>query len=262
MKVAEIINYLDFAFQPELQEDYDNAGFLIGDPMQEATGALIAVDVTPQVITEAINKGLNLIVTHHPIIFGGVKRITTQSTLGKMIFSLIEHKICVYAAHTNLDNLKHGVNGILAKKLGMTECQILKPMEGKYSEEVGAGMIGKLEKPMATNDFLEIVKQKLKLSQLRCSEICKEEIKKVAICGGSGSFLISDALRNRADIFITADLKYHDFQRAENRIILCDAGHYETEQFSKEIIYSTISKKFRNFACQISDAGNSFIRYI
>ena len=179
-----------------------------------------------------------------------------------MIFELIQNNICVYAAHTNLDNLKKGVNGILAEKLGMTECQILHPMDGMHNAEIGAGMIGKLPSPMETMDFLKMVKEKLNLSQLRCSEICHKEIRKVAICGGAGSFLISDAMRNRAEIFITADLKYHDFQRAEGRIILCDAGHYETEQFTKELIYSTISKKFRNFVCQISEVGNSYVRYI
>ena len=262
MEIAEIINYLDFAFQPELQEEYDNAGFLLGDPLHEATGVLIAVDVTPNVINEAKSKGLNLIVTHHPMIFSGVKHITTMNSLGKMIYDLIENGISVYAAHTNLDNLKHGVNGILAEKLGMTDCQILRPMEGKYSNDIGAGMIGKLEQPMATEDFLNRIKKQLNVSQLRCSDLCKKEIRRVAICGGSGSFLIGDALKMRADIYLTADLKYHDFQQAEGRIILCDAGHYETEQFTKEIIYSTISKKFRNFACQISDEGNSFVRYI
>lgn len=262
MKIAEIINYLDYEFHPEYQEDYDNAGFLLGDPMAEATGALVAIDLTEAVAEEAIANGLNLIVTHHPMIFGGVKRITTQNALGRMITRLIKHDICVYAAHTNLDNIKNGVNGILAEKLGLKDCQILKPMEGLHDKNVGAGMIGRLERAMDTEAFLQHVKEVLKVERLRCSPICRETVERVAICGGAGSFLIGDAMKMRADVLLTADMKYHDFQRAEGRIVLCDAGHYETEQFAKEIIYSAISKKFRNFACRISDEGNAYIRLI
>lgn len=261
MKIAEIINYLDYEFHPEYQEDYDNAGFLLGDPMAEASGALVSIDLTERVVDEAVAKGLNLIVTHHPFIFGGVKRITTQNATGRMIYSLIQNGICVYAAHTNLDNMRHGVNGILAEKLGMRDCQILKPMDGLHDSNVGAGMIGCVE-AVESGAFLQQVKTLLGLGTMRCSELTRSEIRKVAICGGAGSFLIGEAIRQRADIFITADLKYHDFQRAEGRIILCDAGHYETEQFAKELIYSTISKKFRNFACLISDEGNAYVRYI
>lgn len=262
MKIAEIINYLDYEFHPEYQEDYDNAGFLIGDPMIEASGALIAIDLTPEVIDEAINRGANLIVTHHPFIFSGIKRITPRNITGRIIHTLIKHDIAVYAAHTNLDNMKNGVNGILADKLGISNCEILKPLDRLHDRNIGAGMVGTLLSPTPTSDFLHMVKNKLNIDTLRCSSICRSEIRRVAICGGAGSFLIADAIKARADIYITADLKYHDFQRAENNIILCDAGHYETEQFAKEIIYSTISKKFSNFACYISDQGNAFVRYI
>lgn len=262
MKIAEIVNYLDYEFHPEYQEDYDNAGFLVGDPMAEAEGMLVAIDLTDKVIDEALEHGLNLIVTHHPMIFGGMKRITTQNELGRMVTRLIKNDIAVYAAHTNLDNLKNGVNGMLAQKLGIEDCQILKPMEGRHDKNVGAGMIGTLPHPMATEDFLSRVKEVLKTGTLRCSDLCRKEVRRVALCGGAGSFLIGDAVKNRADILLTADLKYHDFQRAEGRIVLCDAGHYETEQFTKEIIYSKISKKFSTFACRISDEGNAYIRYI
>lgn len=262
MKIAEIINYLDYEFHPEYQEDYDNAGFLLGDPMAEATGALVAIDLTEEVVDEAIAHGLNLIVTHHPFIFGGVKRITTQNATGRMITKLIKNDLAVYAAHTNLDNLKNGVNGILAQKLGLKEVQVLKPMEGLHDKNIGAGMIGTLEHAVATGEFLEQVKQTLGVGTLRCSEVCKPKVQRIAICGGAGSFLIGDAIKNRADLYITADLKYHDFQRAERRIVLCDAGHYETEQFAKELIYLRILKKFSTFACRISDACNAYIQYI
>lgn len=262
MKIAEVINYLDFKFQPELQEDYDNSGFLLGDPLQEYSGALVAIDLTPEVISEAVAHGLNLIVTHHPFIYSGIKRITTADLTGQMIYSLIGHHICVYAAHTNLDNLKWGVSGIVAEKLGLKETRILRPAEGRHDPNIGGGIIGLLPASEPAETYIKRIKDLLHVSVLRCSPLCRTTVQRIALCGGSGSFMISDAIRQGADIYLTADLKYHDFQRAEGRIILCDAGHYETEQFAKEIIYSAISKKFSNFVCRISDTRNPYISFI
>ena len=260
MIIAEIISFLDATFHPEYQEDYDNAGFLFGNPQQEICGVMVALDLTPEVINEAIAKQCNLIVTHHPFIFGGIKRITTNNILGRMIFKMAQEGISVYAAHTNLDNLKEGVNGILAQKLGLTDCHILKSLNG--DPEVGAGMVGMLPKRIETDEFLRNIKQLLGLGTLRISNPCHSAVQRVAICGGAGSFLISDAIGAKAEIYLTGDLKYHDFQRAENRIILADIGHYESEQFSKELIYSIISKNFSNFACFIAAADNGYVRYI
>ena len=262
MTIATIIEFLDAELHPEYQEDYDNAGFLLGNPEAECNGVLVAVDVTDAVIEEAREKGANLIVTHHPMIFGGVKRITPKDATGRHIIKLIKNDMAVYAAHTNLDNLKDGVNGILAQVLGLTECHILRQMAGQPSPEVGAGMVGSLPYPMPTQAFLEQVKVCLGLPMLRVSDIASPAVSRVAICGGAGSFLIGDAIRQNADIYLTGDMKYHDFQRAEGRITLVDIGHFESEQFSKELIYSIISKKFSNFACFISERGKSFVHYI
>ena len=262
MTIATIIEFLDAELHPEYQEDYDNAGFLLGNPEAECNGVLVAVDVTDAVIEEAREKGANLIVTHHPMIFGGVKRITPKDATGRHIIKLIKNDMAVYAAHTNLDNLKDGVNGILAQVLGLTECHILRQMAGQPSPEVGAGMVGSLPYPMPTQAFLEQVKVCLGLPILRVSDMASPVVSRVAICGGAGSFLIGDAIRQNADIYLTGDMKYHDFQRAEGRITLVDIGHFESEQFSKELIYSIISKKFSNFACFISERGKSFVNYI
>ena len=262
MTIATIIEFLDAELHPEYQEDYDNAGFLLGNPEAECNGVLVAVDVTDAVIEEAREKGANLIVTHHPMIFGGVKRITPKDATGRHIIKLIKNDMAVYAAHTNLDNLKDGVNGILAQVLGLTECHILRQLAGQPSPEVGAGMVGCLPYPMPTQAFLEQVKVCLGLPMLRVSDIASPAVSRVAICGGAGSFLIGDAIRQNADIYLTGDMKYHDFQRAEGRITLVDIGHFESEQFSKELIYSIISKKFSNFACFISERGKSFVNYI
>ena len=262
MKIYEIIDFLDSELHPEYQEEYDNAGFLLGDPAVECTGALVALDLSPAVIDEAVAQGTNLIVTHHPFIFSGIKRITTTNALGQMIFTLVRNNIAVYAAHTNLDNLKEGINGILAYQLGLTDCHILRPLPSVPAGDVGAGMIGTLPYPMPTAAFLEQVKVCLGLPMLRVSDMASPVVHRVAICGGAGSFLIGDAIAQHADIYLTGDLKYHDFQRAENRITLADIGHYESEQFSKQLIYSIISKKISNFACFISQQGKSFVSYI
>ena len=155
MNIATIIDHLDAELHLEYQEDYDNAGFLLGDPEMECRGVLVAVDVTDDVIEEARERGANLIVTHHPMIFGGVRHITPNDATGRFIIKLIKNDMAVYAAHTNLDNLKNGVNGILAQVLGLTDCQILRQMAGQPSPEVGAGMVGVLPYPMPTQAFLE-----------------------------------------------------------------------------------------------------------
>lgn len=265
MKTGEIIDYLDRQFKPEYQEDYDNAGFLIGDAESNYTGALITLDVTPDTIDEAIGKGLSLIVSHHPLIFKGLKRITNNDATSRMVSKLIKNNISVYAAHTNLDNLDWGVNCILANKIGLTDCHILRPSQASIPD-IGAGMVGFLPQPMPIYDFLSLVKARLGIPILRTSQFIiqnsKSKIHRVAICGGAGSFLIGDAKRAGADIFLTGDLKYHDFQQADDEIIIADIGHYESEQFSKEIFYSVISEKFSNFACQISEKSGSYINYI
>ena len=267
--INDVVAFLDATFRPELQEDYDNAGFLLGEASTPYHGSLVAIDLTPEVIDECIDLGLNLIVTHHPFIFGGLKRITDRSEAGRMTMALIKNNISVYAAHTNLDNLPWGVNGILAEKLGMKDCRILKPLSALHSPlstDIGAGMVGELSDPMTAEAFLQKVKTILGIPFIRTSQSIiphsSSLIKKVAICGGAGSFLIPDAIAAHADLYLTADLKYHDFQRGEDRIILADAGHYETEQFAKEIIYRSISEKFCNFACRISERQLSIVHYI
>lgn len=260
MTIRKVIDFCNERFHPEYQEDYDNAGFLLGNADAECTGVLTAIDLTPQVVEEAIRYGLNLIVTHHPFIFGGIKRITTDSDTGRMVYKLIGSNLAVYAAHTNLDNMIDGVNGILADKLGLTETVILRPSAS--DSNVGSGLVGRLSNPLSFDEFCQMVKRTLSLPMLRTSVLFPSKVERVAICGGSGSFLIGDARAACADVFLTADLKYHDFQKADQRLALLDAGHYESEQFAKELIYSVISQKFSTFACRISDSANSYIRYM
>ncbi len=257
--IADVVNYLNGTLHPELQEDYDNAGFLVGDSTEEYRGALVALDLTTEVLEEAKSLGVNLIVTHHPLIFSGVKRITDTNALSSLLLQLIRSHMAVYAAHTNLDNLPDGVNGILCEKLGLEHCRILKPLDGHPT--VGAGMVGELTAPMSTRDFLEQVKQTIGLPMVRYAGE-RDIVQWVAVCGGAGAFLIEEAQAAGADIYLTADLKYHDFQRCTDRMVLADIGHYESEQFAKEIIYDAILKKFSNFAVRISERQASLVRYI
>lgn len=280
VKINDVVSWLDGRFHPEYQEDYDNAGFLVGDGGAEYSGALVALDLTPAVLDEARRLGLNLVVTHHPFIFGGLKRITDRTEAGRMVMEMVRHGIATYAAHTNLDNMPDGVNGILAEKLGLRDCRILRvstecgvrsaelfgsgngnsELRVPNSELIGAGMVGELEGEMDAGEFLAMVKERLGLPWIRLSGE-RRRVRRVAICGGSGSFLIGDAIAAEADAFLTADLKYHDFQRPEGRLLLADIGHYESEQFAKEIISRAISEKFCNFACRISERQQSVVRY-
>ncbi len=261
MKTREIIDYLDITFHPEYQEDYDNSGFLLGDARTEYKGALVALALTPAVVDEAVALGMSLIVTHHPFIFTGVKRLTDASATGRMAIELIKNDICVYAAHTNLDNMPDGVNGILGEKLGLQNCRILKPFA--TDDNLGAGMVGELAEPVAVDEFLRGVKATLGLPTVRTSaHDGTKPVRRVAICGGAGAEFIGDALAAKADVYLTADLKYHDFQRPEGRMVLADIGHYESEQFAKEIIFRAISEKFSTFACRISDSQMGMVSYI
>lgn len=265
MKTSEVVAYLDSRFHPEYQEDYDNCGFLLGDRGSEYTGTLVALDLTEAVVAEAIAEGLSLIVTHHPFIFTGVKRLTDRTATGRMVMQLARHGISVYAAHTNLDNLLWGVNGALAAKLGLVNTCILKPFATDAS--LGAGMVGELAEPVAVEDFLKRVKTVIEIPFIRVSPLITHHsspitIKRVAICGGSGAEFIAEAERAGADIYLTADLKYHDFQRPQGSMLLADIGHYESEQFAKDVLFSVISEKFNTFACRISASQKGIVSYI
>ena len=257
--IGDVVAFLDERFRPELQEEYDNAGFVVGERDAEYRGTIVALDVTREVVEEAVETGANLIVTHHPMIFRGMKRITDSTEAGRMVMRLVREGIGVYAAHTNLDNVPWGVNGVLAEKLGLQHCRILKKMD----DENGAGMVGDLKRRVKADVFLRRVKEVTGQGLIRTSAHDGERrISRVAICGGAGSFLIGEAMAAGADLYLTADLKYHDFERPEGGMILADGGHYETEQFAKEIIYSAISEKFSNFACRISRRQGSLVQYI
>ena len=363
LELKEIIRELEQLAPPSLQESYDNSGLITGHPGMQITAALICLDSTEEVIDEAIAKGCNLVIAHHPIIFSGLKKINGNTYIERVIIKAIQHHIAIYAIHTNLDNVAHGVNNKIAEKLGLIEAKILSPKKqqlrkmvtfapiaavekvknslfeagagniGNYSEcsftsigqgtfkggvnsnafigkkgerhheaeerieviypifgesklinalknshpyeevaydlyalenrydEVGAGMYGHLKNEMESDDFLDFLKERMNVSIIRHSKIHKKHIHTVAICGGSGSFLLEDAKRIHADIFITGDYKYHQFFDAENKIIIADIGHFESEQFTINLIGDYLSKKFTTFALRLTETNTNPIYY-
>lgn len=363
MKASEIINFLEEWAPPSLQESYDNSGLIVGDRNTEVTGVLISLDCIESTLDEAISTGCNMVIAHHPIVFGGLKRFNGGNYVERTVIKAIKNDVLIYAIHTNLDNVQTGVNRMIGERLGLQNLKILQPKKGllkkvvtfcptdhaekvrnamfeagagkigeydscsfnlsgtgtfrgsdntnphvgepeelhseaevrietiipnhlqkavlkamqeahPYEEvaydmyplenqwnEVGSGMIGELASPMASKDFFSHVKSNLEVPALRHTKVLSDNIQKVAFCGGSGSFLIETAKAKGADVFITSDIKYHQFFDADGRILLVDIGHYENEQFTCDLIAEKLKGKFPTFAVRLSETSTNPIKY-
>jgi dinuclear metal center YbgI/SA1388 family protein len=364
MLVKDIMAAIEAAAPTLYQESYDNTGLQVGNPGAEVTGVLISLDVTEAVMDEARERGCNMLVCHHPVIFSGIKRLAGRNYVERIVQKAIKNDIAIYAAHTNLDNMRAGVNAKIAEKLGLINTTILEtkgntlsklytyaPLDiagkvrdalfaagagqvGNYSEssfntrgtgtfrpgagtnpaigkaggereqveevkievivekhnedrvlralfdshiyeevayelitlsnanlQIGAGMIGSLPQPMDEADFLAFLKKQMKTDCIRHTALKDKKIEKVALCGGSGSFLLPHAIRARADIFITGDYKYHQFFDAEGKIIIADIGHYESEQFTPEIFEEILNRNFPTFAVLLSNINTNPVKY-
>jgi dinuclear metal center YbgI/SA1388 family protein len=350
MKISAITSYLESIAPPSLQESYDNAGLITGNPDWACSGIICSLDTTEAVVKEAIEKNCNLIIAHHPIIFSGLRKINGKNYVEKTIITAIKHDIAIYAIHTNLDNVLAGVNGKIAAMLGLQGVSILSEKEhtlkklftfvpvdkaaqvrqaifeaggghiGNYSEcsfntegigtfmagegtspyvgaighlhtekevkievifppylqgrlvaalkeahpyeevaydivalanphaGIGAGVIGELASPIAEEAFLDSLKNLFMVPVVRHTALLNKPVKKVAVCGGAGSFLISKVLAAGADAYITADLKYHEFFDADDRMLVADIGHYESEQFTINLLQEVLAEKFPTFA--------------
>jgi dinuclear metal center YbgI/SA1388 family protein len=361
--IAEVISFLESVAHPSLQESYDNAGLITGHPSWECTGVLCSLDVTEEVVSEAVAKNCNMIVAHHPIVFKGLKKINGNNYVERTVIAAIKNDIAIYAIHTNLDNVLHGVSGRMAALLGLQKIAILDPKEnmlrklftfapadkaeqvrnalfaagaghiGNYSEcsfnadgtgtfkagagtdpyvgeqgvrhsenetkieviypaflegriiaalkanhpyeevaydvvalanqysQTGAGVVGELPEPVDEKLFLEKLKSVFGLKLIRHTPLTGKSIRKVAVCGGAGSFLISKALRAKADIYVTADMKYHEFFDAEGRIVIADIGHYESEQFTIALLQEVLEEKFPTFAVLKTSVNTNPVQY-
>ncbi len=363
MKISGVISFLETLAHPSLQEHYDNAGFITGNADWECKGIVISLDTTEEVVKEAIAKKCNLIISHHPVIFGGLKKINGKNYVERTIIAAIKNDIAIYAIHTNLDNVIEGVSGKMAKMLGLQNLSILSQKEntlkklftfvpvdkaeqvlnaifqaggghiGNYSEcsfnvegtgtfkagentapyigevskrhqekeirieaifpsflehtivaamkaahpyeevaydvvdlsnphqNIGAGVIGELPEAMEEKEFLSRVKEVFKVPVIRHTSLLNKPVKKIALCGGAGSFLISKALAAAADVYITADIKYHEFFDADNRILIADTGHYESEQFTVNLLHEILLQKFPTFAILKTGVETNPVRY-
>lgn len=261
MTVSDIITALEDFAPRAYQESYDNAGLCVGNAQAEARGALLCLDVTEEVIREAINKNVNLIISHHPVIFSGLKQITGSTATERMVQLAVKHDIALYAAHTNLDSVRGGVSEKMCDKLGLKNRRILQPISNEQPN-VGLGMVGELDKPMKVNDFLHFVKKAFGNTFIKYSTPCKPDICKIAVCSGSGSSLINNAILSGADAYITGDLKYHELQNASGRIVAVDVGHYESEIAAVDIFYEVITRKFTNFAAYLSSVATNTVNYL
>lgn len=260
MIVNDILSCITEIAPLRWQEHYDNAGIQVGDLNAEVHKALICLDITEEVVDEAVAKQCNLIVSHHPLIFHGLKHITQETYIERAVTKALKHDIAMISMHTNLDNSYLGVSRVLAERLGLTNLRLLQPSEAD-PEICGAGMVGEFNIPMSEEDFLNLVANTIESSCLRHSALTGRKITKVALCGGSGTPFMSDALRQKADAYLTADIKYHDFFVPEGNILLVDGGHFETEQFTKELIRDIIKKKFPTFAAEIAATNTNAVHY-
>jgi len=364
MNVKSICELIEEVAPLSLQESYDNAGLLVGDSQMEINSVLICIDVTEEVLQEAISKGCNMIVSHHPLIFSGLKRLTGQNDVQRCVAIAIRNDIAIYSAHTNLDNVLQGVSGKMAEKIGLKNIRILQPRQhgllklvtfvpqlysqsiqqalfeagagqiGNYDScsfnaegtgsfranekarpfvgnidelhlepetrievvlpeylkskvleallkthpyeepaydfialqnvwnQVGAGVVGDLEVPEEELVFLNRMKQIFHQPAIRHTALLEKKIQRVALCGGSGSSFLTDAIQAKADVYISGDFKYHEFFEAQKRILIADIGHFESEQFTKDIFFEIITKKMPTFAVQISDSKTNPINYL
>ena len=363
MKISEITQHLETFAPPHFQESYDNSGLIVGNASAECTGVLISLDAIETIIDEAIAKKCNLVVAHHPIIFRGLKKLNGNNYVERTIIKAIKNDIAIYAIHTNLDNIKKGVNNKIAEKIGLKNLQILQPKEnilkklitfapldkaedlrkalfdagagelGKYSEcsfnteglgtfkplkgadpfvgeigkrheekelkieiifpvylehkiiqamikahpyeevaydiislgnylsDVGSGLIGELDEEMDEKAFLAKIKSTFGLKIIKHTALKGNNVKKVAVCGGSGSFLIPVAITNKADVYITADIKYHEFFDADSRLVVADIGHYESEQFTIDLLDDILREKYPNFAVLKTEVNTNPVNY-
>ena len=265
MLLKDIISFLEDHAPLSYQESYDNSGLIVGDPDMEVTSAIVSLDVTEEVIEEAIESGSNLIIAHHPIVFKGLKNFTGKHYVQRVVMKAIKNDIAIYAIHTNLDNvLSDGVNNKIAEKIGLINTIALAPYPSMivHDRPRGAGILGELPEAIEWSVFLHDLKQKMSINVIRYTKPTSSKIHKVAVCGGSGSFLLPNAISSGADIYITADFKYHEFFDSNDEIMIADIGHYESEQFTIELIKDLIIKKFSNFAVRATKIITNPINYL
>lgn len=258
MKVRDIVSAIEEFAPLSLQESWDNSGLVIGSPEDTVTGVMVGFDCTEELIEEALQKGCNMVVTHHPLIFKGVTSINAKDPVGAAIIAAVKGGVAVYAAHTSADKVIQGVSGDMARKLGLVNVQILEP----DGEGTGLGCIGDFPQPLTADEALAAVKGAFGLKLIRHSKPVEGRISRVAVLGGSGGGDIDEAVRAGAQLYITADVSYHKFFTPEGFMVM-DIGHFESEVGIVDIFLSEIRKKIPTFASYKSAVldGSNPVRY-
>jgi len=245
VKIKEIIAALERFAPLPLQESFDNAGLQCGLTEADATGALLCLDVTEDVLHEAIDLGCNLIVSHHPLLFHALKQVCDANMVQRCLRLALQNDICIYSAHTNLDNAEDGVNFRIAEKLGLIDVQLLQPRSidvGGTTVRASSGVIGYLPDGEDSLAFLQRVKQAFDVEALLHNQLLERPVQSVVICGGAGDFFLDDAIRAEADAFLTGEMHYHTWFGHEQQIQIAVLGHYQSEQFTREIFREVIEQ--------------------
>lgn len=252
VKVKDVIATLERFAPLPLQDGFDNAGLQIGTTEDvEISGVLLCLDVTEAVIDEAIGKGYNMVVSHHPLLFHGLKKITDDSMVERCVRKAIKNDIIIYSAHTNLDNARGGVNFEIAKRIGLKDVEFLQPI-CRDGFEGGSGIIGALVEPLNDMKFKDMLIDIFGAKHLTTNALDGKEIKRVALCGGAGDFLIDEAIKKGADAFVTGEMHYHVYFGEEEKIKLYVMGHYESEQYTQQLLQTILNEKCKDLKTEIT----------
>ena len=261
MKIKEVLCALEQFAPLPLQESWDNAGLQVGLTEAEVSGALLCLDVNEMIVDEAIRKGCNLIVSHHPLLFRGLKQVSGQDYVQRCVMKAVKNDIVIASMHTNMDNAMNGVNWKIAERLGLMDCRFFAPKQVN-GIEAGSGVVGTLPQPMSAKDFILEVKKLFGVECAQCNELLQRPVKHVAICGGAGDFLLDDAVLAGADAFITGEMHYHVYFDHEQKIQICVIGHYQSEQYTTEIFRDIINKECPGLRTDIAETNTNPIVYI
>ena len=271
VKIYQVVDALEHYAPLPLQEGYDNAGLQVGlTEAVEVSGALLCLDVTKAVVDEAIRKGCNLIVSHHPLIFRKLARISDENYVQRTVRKAIKNDIAIVSMHTNMDAAKGGVNFKIAEKLGLRNLRFFGGEKEIDGVKGGEGVIGEITDEtdtvhadgIAADDLVLMLRERFQAECVQCNQLLRRPIRKVALCGGAGSFLLDAAIAAGADAFITGEMHYHEFFGHEQEIQICVIGHYQSEQFTSEIFRSIITEKCPGVKCEISEINTNPIIYL
>lgn len=260
MKIKEVVAALEHFAPLPLQEDWDNAGLQVGLTETYVSGVLLCLDVTEEIVDEAIENACNLIVSHHPLIFRKLRNITGTNEVQRCIIKALKNDIAIVSMHTNIDNARDGVNYRIAEKMGMTDVRFFTTKQ-VGDIECGSGTIGTLPAPMAATDFIGMLKERFNVECVQTNSLISRQISRVAICGGAGSFLLEEAIAAGADAFITGEMHYHDFFDHNDDIQICVIGHYQSEQYTPEIFKDILEKKCPQVRTYMTKINTNPIKY-